>query len=40
MEQMDLIVGFDDIKTTLATAVSCQRRINFLFEGPPVVPKA
>jgi len=39
MEQMDLIVGFDDIKTTLATAVSCQRRINFLLEGRPLVPK-
>ena len=40
MEQMDLIVGFDDIKTTLATAVSCQRRINFLLEGPPACAKS
>jgi len=40
MEQMDLIVGFDDIKTTLATAVSCQRRINFCLRDRPLVPKA
>ena len=40
MEQMDLIVGFDDIKATLATAVSCQRRINFLLEGPPACAKS
>lgn len=40
MEQMDLIVGFEDIKQTLATAVSQQRRINFLLEGPPACAKS
>jgi len=40
MEYMDLIVGFDDIKQTLATAVSQQRRINFLLEGPPACAKS
>jgi Holliday junction DNA helicase RuvB len=40
MEQMNLIVGFDDIKLTLANAVSAQRRINFLLEGPPACAKS
>ena len=40
MEQMDMIVGFDDIKETLARAVSSQKKINFLLQGPPACAKS
>ena len=40
LEALDLVVGFDDIKETLARAIQSQRRINFLFEGPPACAKS
>jgi len=40
MESMDLVVGFDDIKETLADAISQRRRINFMLEGPPACAKS
>jgi replication-associated recombination protein RarA len=38
--EMDGIVGFDDIKETLARAVSSQKKINFLLQGPPACAKS
>ncbi|MBA7635930.1 hypothetical protein ES703_43541 [subsurface metagenome] len=40
LEAMDLVVGFDDIKGTIAKAVESRRRINFLLEGPPACAKS
>ena len=40
LESLDLVIGFDDIKETLATAISSQRKINFLLEGPPACAKS
>lgn len=40
LEALDLVVGFDDIKQTLAEALASRRRINFLFEGPPACAKS
>jgi len=40
MESLDLVVGFDDIKLTLAEALACRRRINFMLEGPPACAKS
>ena len=40
LEAMDLIVGFDDVKETLARAVSNGRRAHFLLEGPPACAKS
>ncbi|MBA7712426.1 hypothetical protein ES703_121400 [subsurface metagenome] len=40
MDSLELIVGFDDIKLTLADAISSRRRINFLLEGPPACAKS
>lgn len=37
---MDLIVGFDDLKQAIASALESQRRINFLLEGPPACGKS
>ena len=35
LEAMELVVGFEDLKQSLARAVESQRRIHFLLEGPP-----
>jgi len=40
MEAMDLVVGFDDIKQSIAQAIESRRRINFLLEGPPACAKS
>jgi len=40
MDALELVVGFDDIKRTLAEAVASRRRINFLLEGPPACAKS
>ncbi len=40
LEAMNLIVGFDDIKQTLAIALAAHRKINFLLEGPPACAKS
>ncbi len=42
MDAFSLIVGFDDIKTTIASALSAEprRRVNFLLEGPPACAKS
>jgi hypothetical protein len=40
MDALDIVIGFDDIKETLAEAVASRRRINFLFEGPPACAKS
>jgi len=40
MDALDLVVGFDDIKQTLAEAISSRRRINFMLEGPPACAKS
>ncbi len=40
LEAMELVVGFEDIKLTLARAVESRRRINFMLEGPPACAKS
>jgi len=40
MDALELVVGYDDIKQTLAEAVSSRRRINFMLEGPPACAKS
>lgn len=40
MESLELVVGFDDIKETLAQTISRHRRINFMLEGPPACAKS
>ena len=40
MEGLSLVVGFDDVKDTIAKAISAQRKINFLLEGPPACAKS
>ncbi|MDD3983955.1 MAG: ATP-binding protein [Candidatus Omnitrophica bacterium] len=40
LEAMDLIIGFDDIKETIAYAINQLKRINFLLEGPPACAKS
>ncbi len=40
LEAMDLVIGFDDIKETIARAVEARRRTNFLLEGPPACAKS
>ena len=37
---MELVVGFDDIKETIASAIERQRKVNFLLEGPPACAKS
>ena len=39
-DALELVVGFDDIKLTLAEAIASRRRINFLLEGPPACAKS
>ncbi len=40
MASMELIVGFEDVKQTLARAISRNRRTHFLLEGPPACAKS
>ncbi|KKL87787.1 hypothetical protein LCGC14_1931280, partial [marine sediment metagenome] len=40
LEALELVVGYDDIKQTLAEAISSRRRINFMLEGPPACAKS
>lgn len=40
LEAMALVVGFEDLKLTIARAVEARRRINFLLEGPPASAKS
>lgn len=40
LEAMDLVVGFDDIKSAIAYAVEARLRTNFLLEGPPACAKS
>lgn len=40
MEALSLVVGFDDVKETLASAISAQRKVNFMLEGPPACAKS
>lgn len=40
LEALELVVGFEDIKETLADALATRRRINFLLEGPPACAKS
>lgn len=40
IEALGLVVGFDDIKETLATALATHRKVNFLLEGPPACAKS
>ncbi len=40
LEALDLVVGFEDIKQTLATALATRRKINFMLEGPPACAKS
>ena len=40
LESLSLVVGFDDVKETIARAVESQRKINFLLEGPPACAKS
>lgn len=40
LDSMELVVGFDDIKETIADAIAQRRRINFMLEGPPACAKS
>ena len=40
LESMDLVVGFDDVKESLAMAISSRKKVNFLLEGPPACAKS
>jgi len=40
LEAMELIIGFDDIKQTIAYAINQRKRVNFLLEGPPACAKS
>lgn len=40
LDSLDLVIGFEDIKLTLAQALAARRRINFLLEGPPACAKS
>lgn len=40
LEAMSLIIGFEDIKETLARALENRKKINFLLEGPPACSKS
>jgi len=40
LEALSLVVGFDDVKETMARAISTQRKINFMLEGPPACAKS
>ena len=40
MEALSLVVGFDDVKETIARAVEVRQRTHFLLEGPPACAKS
>jgi hypothetical protein len=40
LEAMSLIVGFDDLKETIANAIASGKRIHFLLSGPPACAKS
>jgi hypothetical protein len=40
IDAMSLVVGFDDIKETLAYAIEARKRTHFLLEGPPASCKS
>ncbi len=40
LEAMDLVVGFEDVKESIARAISSRRKLNFLLEGPPACAKS
>jgi hypothetical protein len=40
LDALDLVIGFEDIKLTIAQALAARRRINFLLEGPPACAKS
>jgi ATP-dependent Clp protease ATP-binding subunit ClpA len=40
MEALDMVIGFNDIKETLADILSTHRRVNVLMEGPPACAKS
>jgi Holliday junction DNA helicase RuvB len=40
IEAMALVVGFDDLKETIAMAIENERRTHFLLEGPPACAKS
>jgi Holliday junction DNA helicase RuvB len=40
MESLSEVVGFDDIKMTLAQTLARRKKINFLLEGPPACAKS
>lgn len=40
IETMSLIVGFEDIKETIAYSIEGRKRIHFLLEGPPACAKS
>jgi DNA polymerase III delta prime subunit len=40
LDAMDLVVGFEDVKETLAYAIESGRRTHFLLEGPPACAKS
>lgn len=40
LEATDLVVGFEDLKETLARAIEARQRTHFLLEGPPACGKS
>jgi Holliday junction DNA helicase RuvB len=40
MDAMTLLVGYDDLKQTIARAIELRQRTNFLLEGPPACGKS
>jgi hypothetical protein len=40
LEAMELVVGFDDVKETIARAIEQRKRTHFLLEGPPACAKS
>jgi Holliday junction resolvasome RuvABC ATP-dependent DNA helicase subunit len=40
LEAMDLIVGFDDLKETIANSIATGKRVHFLLSGPPACAKS
>lgn len=40
IDALELVVGFDDIKEMLGTALAAHRKVNFLLEGPPACAKS
>jgi len=40
LEALSLVVGFDDVKETIAKGIEAQRKVNFMLEGPPACAKS